>query len=142
MQHKPNSRTGRANVRAGRISRLLFPGYGSCGRCRTVWALVRPHYTEYDSEWVDYSGEGSPPEPGGSPVVLGRGHSRGVGPLCEKCWAGLGSATARWPYYEELITDVWGLSPGDRRWQKIRRAVYFEAAAPGHTDEEQEETSS
>ena len=50
--------------RMGRISRLLFPSHGYCGKCQTTWSLVKEHTTMYSD-------------------------TRGCFPLCEKCWRSL-----------------------------------------------------
>lgn len=81
-------------MRIGRISRLLFPSYGRCYKCKTTWNLVDPHITD------DYPYTGS-----------------GCFPLCEKCWEELGTFDARRPYYAQLYED-WG-RPDEERYKRI-----------------------
>jgi len=85
-------------MRIGRISKLLYPGYGCCGRCQTVWALVKGHSTDY--------------KPG-----------LGCFPLCEKCWKALVPET-RLPYYRQLWEEWkrWG-EQDESEWQAIEAAV-------------------
>jgi hypothetical protein len=94
----------RFNLRIGRISQWLAPGYSWCGRCKTNWAFVKSHDTEYS-------------------------RSGGCFPLCEKCWRGLTPAQ-RLPYYRDLWQEWYGSEPDVRRaqelldrWDEIKLAV-------------------
>lgn len=75
------------NIRIGRVSALLAPGYGHCQRCRTNWRFVRYHITDY-------------------------GIAEGVFALCEKCWTKL-TPQERVRYYERVVirwqryAEVW-----------------------------------
>lgn len=69
------------NVRIGRISHLLTPGYSWCLRCKTSWPFVKYHATDYAK-------------------INGNGH--GCFPLCTKCWAEL-TPMQRLPFYRALI---------------------------------------
>lgn len=80
-------------------SRLLAPGYGSCGRCRIAWLFVDYHTTNY-------------------------GAGRGMFPLCEGCWSDLGTPEARLPHYWAL----WLQWEKDVPWSQIEAAVFAEAA--------------
>lgn len=95
--------------RLGRVSHLLTPSYGFCGRCRTTWYFVKEHVTMYST--------------GG-----------GMFALCEKCWAELTPDT-RLPFYRRLYAE-WeesgrrGLGTTDgrpyepsARWETIEAAV-------------------
>lgn len=101
------------NLRLGPISRILSPGYGCCGRCRTTWNFVRHHTTFYTA-------------------------ADGCFPLCEKCWQDLESPEARLPFYRALwsewLEEAWRRQgaelrdPGDirellARWPQIEAAV-------------------
>lgn len=68
------------NLRIGKISRLVSPGWGSCYRCYTTWNFVKSHITSIN-------------------------HTSGCFPLCEKCWAEL-SVYERIPFYKQLY-DSW-----------------------------------
>lgn len=79
--------------RIGRISRFLYPGYGTCMNCKTTWNIVEGHSTQY------------------SP-------SSGCFPLCESCWSEL-SAETRLPFYRRLC-EQWD---EPEKWPAIRAAV-------------------
>lgn len=64
------------NLRIGKISNLLAPGYSHCRRCQTNWRFVTPHDTDWG--W------------------------KGCIALCEKCWREL-TPEQRLPYYRSLI---------------------------------------
>ena len=49
------------NIRIGKISKILFPDYGQCRRCKTTWNLVNPHDVPYRE-------------------------GQAIFRLCEKCW--------------------------------------------------------
>jgi hypothetical protein len=83
-------------LRIGRISSYLTPGYSVCGRCRTTWAFVRQHCTNYN----DHSG---------------------MFPLCEQCWAAL-SPKRRLPYYRKVWRS-WGKSLDCDDWRSLERNV-------------------
>jgi hypothetical protein len=111
------------NLRLGRWSRLLAPGYGSCFRCKTPWRFIHVHLTPYAVVMLDEA----------VPVPLGRlvGSAPACFPLCEKCWEDLGDPSARLPYYRHLW-DCWvamsskepaELAALDRDWAAIRDAV-------------------
>ncbi len=68
-----------------RVLRAASPGWGFCLRCGWPWNHTEPHSTNY----VD-------PETGWN--------SRGIFPLCERCWTELGHPEARIPYYDALVT--------------------------------------
>jgi hypothetical protein len=78
------------------------PGYSECGRCRTAWAFVDGHLTQYS--------DGS-----------------GCFPLCEGCWEDL-TPEERLPFYRTLHQQwAWGAAkngytlPDD--WGAIEQAV-------------------
>jgi len=83
------------NIFPSFFARLAAPGYSWCGRCKFPWKFVKSHRTDY------------------SP-------SRGVFPLCEKCWEELATPEARLPYYKELY-DSWEKDPNC--WDEIKNAV-------------------
>lgn len=103
------ARLGLHNRRLGRISQLINPYTGSCGRCHTTWTFVCEHDTPYSDD-------------------------SGCFPLCEKCWAEL-TPEQRLPYYRRL----WESWPDTHRktapdgteipplpteiWWQIQRAV-------------------
>lgn len=91
----------RLNIRIGRISQYLTPGYGHCYRCLTTWPFVECHCTDYYEE---------------------NGGWRGCFPLCEKCWSEL-TPEDRLPYYWRRWV-AWGM-PTDKRhyWPDIASAV-------------------
>lgn len=85
----------RFNIRIGRISQVLAPGYSSYHRCETNWYFVREHATSYD-------------------------RSNSCFPLCEECWSGL-TPEQRLPYYRQLW-DEWN-DPEYASWASIETAV-------------------
>ena len=82
-------------VRVGRLSSILSPGYGACGRCKTNWQFADSHSTQYSD-------------------------SSGCFSLCERCWSDLTPET-RLPYYEEMFRG-WGETDASQ-WRQIRDAV-------------------
>jgi hypothetical protein len=88
----------RLNIRIGRISHYLSPGYSWCHRCLTAWRFVRWHSTTYHI----------------------KGH--GCFPLCEKCWREL-TPEQRLPFYRELWVE-WGMPTDEHHnWPDIAYAV-------------------
>lgn len=70
------------NIRIGKISKLMFPDYGQCRRCRTTWNLVAPHVVYYQ-----------------------QGH--GLFRLCEKCWQDV-APVDRLPYFDDVrVAAYW-----------------------------------
>ncbi len=65
------------NLRIGRISKLLSPGFSWCGKCHTTWNWVKSHSTNH------------------------REHS-GCFALCEKCWDEE-SPKSRLPFYHRAF---------------------------------------
>jgi hypothetical protein len=86
----------RLNIRVGIIGKLVAPGYGDCGRCRTPWLFVRYHVTKYSN-------------------------GSGCFPLCQKCWRELGTPEARLPYYRDLLAR-WH-DPDGAKWCAVEAAV-------------------
>lgn len=93
------------NIRIGRISRWLTPGYSWCYRCLTTWYFVEDHATPYQDNHACF-------------------------PLCKKCWQQL-APEQRLPYYRQLW-DEWrdddrrlGLDTqqDDLEWLDIAHAV-------------------
>lgn len=88
------------NLRLGRISWLLAPGYSHCLRCKTSWLFVKGHTTVYCK-------------------------GRGCFPLCQKCWAQL-TPDQRLPYYGELIWS-WSYPYNghtfDEIWHEVKKVV-------------------
>lgn len=83
------------NLRLGRWSRILAPGYSWCEKCGTPWRFVAEHVTDYTA-------------------------TRGIFPLCEKCWAEL-SPEERLPFYWAVWSN-WPRENGDQ-WPLVRVAV-------------------
>lgn len=71
---------GNHNWRIGRISHLVSPGCSWCGRCKTTWNFVAPHFTYYTQGAACFA-------------------------LCEKCWVELATPAARVPYYVALAAE-------------------------------------
>lgn len=98
----------RVNVRLGPITKPLVNLMGSrmsaCLHCDTSWAFVKGHVTEY-----------------GRPKYEGGGGS-GCFPLCEKCWADLGTPAARLPFYRALY-ELWLLDVGRKPYGPERFAA-------------------
>lgn len=63
------------------VERVMAPGYGCCYRCQRPWKFAKAHTTPFIT-------------------------SEGCFPLCESCWAELGTPEERWPYYQALI-EAW-----------------------------------
>lgn len=93
--------------RIGAVSHVMFPGYGWCVKCKTSWALVEGHSTQYTIGCHMF-------------------------PMCEACWRET-EPIDRLPYYLRLWdswldglpdTDKDGLSSTD-----IVNAVFGEARA-------------
>lgn len=89
----------------GFIARILYPGFGSCGRCDRPWSVCECHTTNYSG-----SGYG------------------GCFPLCEECWSELTPQT-RLPYYRDLV-DWWMTMTSDLNgqpwgelWDDMKAAV-------------------
>jgi hypothetical protein len=82
-------RTLRARARALKASAL---GYGSCKRCGTGWNVTDGHTTMHS-------------------------RNRGMFPLCESCWAHLGTPERRYPYYKQTADEWRRLTPND--WSTI-----------------------
>ncbi len=82
------------NIRIGRISKTLSPGYGTCGRCDTTWFFVKEHITLFSE-------------------------CEGMFALCEKCWSELTPET-RMPFYRELWSE-W--TDRRSRWEDVETAV-------------------
>ena len=78
----------------GVLSQILFPHYGSCGRCGRTWNICKGHSTQYTS-------------------------SCGMFPLCESCWVEL-TIEDRLPYYRKLF-DRW--ERNETIWNSIESAV-------------------
>lgn len=106
--------------RLGRLSHIVgSPGYGSCHRCRTSWEFVLEHSTQYQT-------------------------GSGCFPLCERCWADLGTPERRMPYYRELWNEWVGDSRRTGRgnlhngrhwddiWRDIEQAVKAEQVLSDH----------
>ena len=93
-----------ARWRHWRIGRLSWPfagGTGACRHCKTTWAYARPHVTPYAP-------------------------SRGVMVLCEKCYADLGTAEARYPFYVELMGEwrnVYAVAGMVEEKERVERAM-------------------
>lgn len=88
------------DLRIGRISKWLSPhGLGGCLRCKTTWAWVSEHVTQYTAGASCF-------------------------PLCEQCWKEL-SSRDRLPYYERLW-EIWmeqGAAKAEDVWVQIETAV-------------------
>lgn len=88
-------------VRIGRVSHLLAPGFGDCGRCHTNWHFCEGHSTKYTE-------------------------THGCFPLCEACWSEL-TPERRLPYYRDLFEQWMRDDPADdetkHRWPLIEVAV-------------------
>ncbi len=88
-----------SEMRIGRISRFLSPGYSACGCCGTTWRFVKEHVTYY----TKYSG---------------------MFPLCEKCWRAK-TPLERLQFYHllwmEWANTTYSQSPPD--WDTIEAAV-------------------
>ena len=76
------------NLRLGKVTQFLTPGYGSCGKCETTWAFVEGHSTIYLN-------------------------GSGCFPLCELCWSEL-LIEDRLPFYRSLV-EHW-ISSGEVGW--------------------------
>lgn len=96
-------------MRIGPIGRLLAPGYGQCGRCRTPWKFAPWHHTSYSE-----------------PTLASCGW--GCIALCEKCWAGL-TPEQRLPHYERLVQRGYEGQPllhnmtAREEWALVKSAV-------------------
>lgn len=104
------------NYRLGSWSRVLAPGYGWCGRCKTPWRFVQGHPTPYESRPIDLQA------PDGTILPDAALFEKSCFPLCQKCWVDLGDPWERLPFYYDLWQDLWG-APEDSPWGPIRDAV-------------------
>lgn len=86
------------NIRIRKISKILAPGYGCCGKCNTTWKFVEPHLTNYKE-------------------------NEGMFPLCEKCWNTL-TPHQRLPYYINLY-NRWNRDD-ETELELIKKAVLEE----------------
>ena len=84
------------------ITRMLAPGYGTCGRCGVPWAFTSPHVTPLNEPDITYG--------------------RGLFPLCVECWNTL-KMGERLPYYRELFEQYHKNRIGGANWQDIEKAV-------------------
>lgn len=90
---------GQRIINAKCIQRLhsLWPSCGWCQRCKFPWRIVKGHHT---------------------PLSDGRK----MWPLCEDCWAELGTAKKRLPYYRMLFKS-WLPPESEEKWTMIEEAV-------------------
>lgn len=98
--------------RIGRWSWILPMGHGGCRRCETTWRYVDPHVLAYAPATLGPTGD----------VVNGRG----VMALCEVCSRELGTPEARYPYYQEVVsewTDVYRSAGRPEQVERIQREI-------------------
>jgi hypothetical protein len=88
---------------AGRITRAMFPGYGTCRRCGASWAVVKHHSTPIDTK-------------------------RGIFALCESCWTEL-EPEKRIPFYQKLVNDWVSIAIADNDIDEVERLLGLEWAA-------------
>lgn len=89
------ARAAGRDLRIGRISHAVSPGYSACLACGTSWLFVEGHATNYR--------DGS-----------------GCFPLCEKCWEER-TPEERLPFYADLIAS-WD-SADEELWSQVKTAV-------------------
>lgn len=68
---------------SSRTLQRAYPGWGTCFRCQCPWSVVEPCIVQFDAE------EG--------------GWKHGAFAVCVLCWAELGNAKERIPYYHALV---------------------------------------
>lgn len=83
------------NIRIGKISKILTPSYSCCEKCNTTWVFVKYHNTMYTN-------------------------SRGMFPMCEKCWCEL-IPEQRLPFYRSVFLR-WN-NDGSLDFEVIKKAV-------------------
>ena len=76
---------------------MAAPGWGRCGDCGMLWTAVTGHNTSFTE-------------------------SRGMFPLCERCWEAL-TPEERLPHYRKAW-ETW--PPGHAEWEVIERVVLEE----------------